>query len=311
MTALFAVITIRRLSRIFEWKLLLPSVSLIAFARPSTFYPLMCSRTQRTSKADGAVVLLFYVAPVQPPLANILRRRMAKHFPPGPCVHCLQHVEKPTSDHVFPKSWYPDSTPENLEKWQIPSCSQCNQEYGRLEERLFIKLALCVDNEAWESLGLGSKLVRALDPSRGRDARDTSFREKQARSLLASMHEPSHERLTLCTTPNASGEVITVEVRDLNRLGEKIMRGLTFIYLGKLVTSNYQLTSNGLPGVYPSFDSKAHCAGEQLERGPGIEVRWAKTAEDPVCGMFVIRIFGCFSIRGVILPKGYKPNNTV
>jgi hypothetical protein len=236
---------------------------------------------------------------------------MAKHFPPGPCVHCLKHVEKPTSDHVFPRSWYPDSTPENLEKWQIPSCSPCNQEYGRLEERLFIKLASCLDNEALESLGVGSKLVRALDPSRGRDARDTSVREKKARSLLASMHEPSHERLTLCTTPNPSGEVIEVEVRDLNRLGEKIMRGLIFIYLGQLVNSNYQMTSNGCPGVYPEFDTKAHCAGERLERGPGIEVRWGRAPEDPVCGMFLIRIFGHFFIRGIILPTDYKPKNKV
>src|ERR1035441_8186201 len=123
---------------------------------------------------------------------------MAKHFPPNPCVHCLQFVKKPTSDHVFPRSWYPESTPENLEKWQIPSCSKCNHEYGRLEERLFIRLASCLDNQALESLGVGSKLVRALDPLRGRDARDTSIREKKARSFLAAMHEPSHGNLTVC-----------------------------------------------------------------------------------------------------------------
>ena len=168
---------------------------------------------------------------------------MAKHFPRGPCVHCLKDVEKPTSDHVFPRSWYPDSTPENLEKWQIPSCSECNHEYGRLEERLFIKLAACLDNEALESLGVGNKLVRALTPSRGRDAKDASVREKKARSLLASMHEPSRHELTVCTTPNPSGQVISVSVRDFDRLGEKIMRGLIFIYLGRLVTSNYRLTS--------------------------------------------------------------------
>ena len=249
--------------------------------------------------------------PDPPPLTNILRRLMAKHFPPGRCVHCLQHVEKPTSDHVFPKSWYPESTPDNLEKWQIPSCSRCNREFGRLEERLFIKLAACVDNQALESLGVGNKLLRTLDPSRGRDAKDTSIREKKALSFLASRHEPSPETPTACVTPHPSGKVVSVSVPDLDRLGEKIMRGLVFIYLGKLVTSNYQVCSNGLPGVYPGFDSRALSAGERLERGPGIEVHWARTAEDPVCGLFVIKIFGRYFIRGGIVLKSYKPNNTV
>jgi hypothetical protein len=232
---------------------------------------------------------------------------MAKHFPPGRCVHCLEYVKKPTSDHVFPKSWYPESTPDNLEKWQIPSCSQCNNEYGRLEERLFIKLAACLDNQALESLGVGNRLLRTLDPSRGRDAKDTSIREKMARSFLASSQEPSSNNKTVCVTPHPSGKVVSVSVPDLDRLGEKIMRGLAFIYLGKLVTSNYEIFSNGMPGVYPGFDSRAFSAGERLERGPGIEVCWARTLVDPVCGMFVIKIFGRYFIRGGIVPKGYKP----
>src|SRR5947208_16017660 len=35
----------------------------------------------------------------------------------GKCVHCLKDVAERNSDHVFPASWYPDSTPPNLEKW--------------------------------------------------------------------------------------------------------------------------------------------------------------------------------------------------
>ena len=57
-----------------------------------------------------------------------------KKLGPGKCVHCLKDVEERNSDHVFPESWYPDSTPPNLEKWQIPSCIPCNSEYGKLEQ---------------------------------------------------------------------------------------------------------------------------------------------------------------------------------
>ena len=58
---------------------------------------------------------------------------MAKVFKPCKCVHCLRYCDSPTSDHVFPKSWYPDTTPQNMEKWQIPSCENCNTEYSKIE----------------------------------------------------------------------------------------------------------------------------------------------------------------------------------
>jgi hypothetical protein len=51
---------------------------------------------------------------------------MAKKLGSGKCVHCFKDVEGRNSDHVFPASWYPDSTPPDLEKRQIPSCIPCN-----------------------------------------------------------------------------------------------------------------------------------------------------------------------------------------
>lgn len=57
---------------------------------------------------------------------------MAKNPDKGKCVHCLTDPVDRNWDHMFPKSWYPDTTPENLEKWQIPSCIACNARYGKL-----------------------------------------------------------------------------------------------------------------------------------------------------------------------------------
>jgi hypothetical protein len=51
-------------------------------------------------------------------------KRKTKHQ--GKCVHCLQDPVELTWDHVLPVSWYPTTTPPNLEKWQIPSCWPCN-----------------------------------------------------------------------------------------------------------------------------------------------------------------------------------------
>lgn len=63
----------------------------------------------------------------------------------GKCVHCLRDPVELTSDHMFPKAWYPDTTPEDLEKWQIPSCFECNQRLGKLENDLLGRVALALD----------------------------------------------------------------------------------------------------------------------------------------------------------------------
>ena len=70
---------------------------------------------------------------------------MAKRPEPGKCIHCLVEFEKLNWDHVFPESWYPDTTPNDLYKWKIPSCIKCNDDYGRIEKDLMIRIGLCLN----------------------------------------------------------------------------------------------------------------------------------------------------------------------
>jgi len=69
---------------------------------------------------------------------------MTKKFRETQCAHCLKYVDKATSDHVFPKSWYPSTTPKGVEKWQMPSCIECNSRMGKIENELLLKFGLCV-----------------------------------------------------------------------------------------------------------------------------------------------------------------------
>ncbi len=97
---------------------------------------------------------------------------MAKKPDPGCCVHCLQFHDELTWDHVFPESWYPGTTPEDLEKWKIPACLPCNKDYGRIEEDLLIKLGLCIDPKNPRGAGIAFKTVRALRSDFGRNDRN-------------------------------------------------------------------------------------------------------------------------------------------
>ena len=110
---------------------------------------------------------------------------MAKKFGPGKCVHCLKDVEERNSDHVFPESWYPDSTPPNLEKWQIPSCIPCNTDYGKLEQGFLLKVGLCLDPFDLASASIVQKSLRSLNPAAGRDARDAQHRQAKRHKIIA------------------------------------------------------------------------------------------------------------------------------
>lgn len=109
---------------------------------------------------------------------------MARKPPSGICVHCLKMAQKRNWDHVFPQGWYPDTTPQNLEKWKIPTCKNCNDEYGKIEDELGIILSACVDPTSSQASGIWKKTLRALDPSQGKNERDRNARDSKRKNSL-------------------------------------------------------------------------------------------------------------------------------
>jgi hypothetical protein len=62
------------------------------------------------------------------------------------CVHCGNELADETRDHVFPASWYPSTTPPEVQRWTVPSCTKCNGGLGKMERELFIRLAMSSSN---------------------------------------------------------------------------------------------------------------------------------------------------------------------
>ena len=85
----------------------------------------------------------------------------------GRCIHCGQPLLEETDDHVFPTSWYPDSTPQSVQRWKAPSCRVCNGNSGKKEQELFIRLALCINPRKNGALGISAKLARTFGIGEG------------------------------------------------------------------------------------------------------------------------------------------------
>src|ERR1700730_10477190 len=163
---------------------------------------------------------------------------MAKKTPsPGKCDHCPSEDIEPTSDHVFACAWYPETTPADLYKWQIPSCNPCNRELGKIEEDLLFRLGLCVDPFAPETAGIVQKAQRSYKPEFAKNEQDRTARESRKRRLLAEVIDgPNIPRSEVYPglgerwgRPPTQGLGIPVPANSFRRLTEKVVRGIYFL----------------------------------------------------------------------------------
>ena len=101
------------------------------------------------------------------------------------CVHCGQPLAKETADHVFPKSWYPDTTAPEVQRWTVPSCGNCNNKLGAIESKVFSRLALCVDPRKAEAAGLSAKVMCSLGIGvNGLNAQEAEHRRAQKLKIM-------------------------------------------------------------------------------------------------------------------------------
>jgi hypothetical protein len=189
-----------------------------------------------------------------------------------------------------------------LEKWKIPSCISCNREYGALENELLLKLGLCLNPNALESEGIVDKVLRSLDPHYGRDDRDSKARHNKRASILARVISgeevdpaATYPGLSSSAARAASGVVaIKFSRKAVNRLFEKIVRGLTYLENGRFIERSHVINIFPPKGDVTPLTEALDLYEKQYARGPGIVVRKALAADDGVSAIYEISIWGVF-----------------
>lgn len=237
---------------------------------------------------------------------------MARKPGSGICVHCLQHAQIRNWDHVFPVGWYPTSTPNNIEKWKIPTCKQCNNEYGRIEEDLGHLLSFCIDPEAPESKGVYERMRRAFDPGSAKNEKDREIRSKKRKVLLESllhgndipekgMYPGLGERWN---RPRAEQAALTVPKSWIDKLAIKIVKGIAYIEDKVLIDDRFELQPHvAEKEAAEEFEQAIDRYGNSLSRGPGILVERAVTPEDGVSSIYKVTIWGQFVVYVSVLPR--------
>lgn len=235
---------------------------------------------------------------------------MARPPKPGRCVHCLQYATKRNWDHVFPSSWYPDTTPPNLTKWQIPSCLRCNKELGAIENEFFVRVALCLDPNDPASRSIVQKALRAMKPEYAKSPADkrarTALAKRITSELLQGHQIPNYGAYPSLGErwgrPAGSGMALTIPTESFRRITEKIVRGITYLEGHRYIEPPHVIQFFALDdaGARP-LRELIDATGTALAREPGILVRRAVVPEDGISALYEIEFWKQFKTHAAVL----------
>jgi hypothetical protein len=225
--------------------------------------------------------------------ADMARQRPA----PGKCIHCLKDGVERNWDHVFPRSWYPDTTDPNLYKWQAPSCVPCNQAHGKIEEDLLVRFGLCLDPNHPASAGIVAKALRAGNPREAKNERDERARRAFGSRIIAETMQgaaiPKEATLPGMEdrwgTPLEEQVAVLVSKASIERMTEKVVRGIFYVEDDKYIEPPFTITTHVLhdADALPMIELIDRF-GMTYSREPGIVVRRAVVPEDKTSSLFEI-----------------------
>jgi hypothetical protein len=233
---------------------------------------------------------------------------MAKRPEPGKCVHCLRDPVERNWDHVFSRSWYPESSKPNEYKWQIPSCLPCNSALGKIEEDFLRRIALTLDPDNSASRGLIEKALRSMNASAGKNEKDSEIRERLRQRVLADVIEgeaiptigifPGLEERW--GRPREEQAGVLIPANSFRRLTEKIARGIFWIEDRRFIEPPYKIEFSVLPEGNP-VQEVLDLQGTTYAREPGVVVRRFVTPEDGVSSLFEIQFWQQFKTYASVL----------
>lgn len=219
------------------------------------------------------------------------------------CVLCGV-AKSDTADHLIPQSWYPESTPTDLEKWKYPACRKCNATYSKIEDRLRFALGMCLDAADSLAQGIPEGVLRSVNPAAGRDDRDRRHRERRharaQREISVSAAAPTEGVFPgfgeLDGVEYDKYATITISVRDLGAMVFKFVHGLAYVLHGAYFKPGYVIRWCPVGEEQIDNTRELMSIGTELRRGDAVIIRRAPAAEDPRTALVLVELWGRFRV---------------
>ena len=151
-----------------------------------------------------------------------------------------------------------------------------------MEDRLLIQLAHALDPDHPGSAGIYDKGKRAITPEAGKDERDQGARAAQRARFLKNVrvgdsiptygvYPGLHDRWG---QPRGDRIAVLIFKGDMDRITEKIVRGVTFIKGNKFIEPPYKIAVMALEDAATAPHREVFARfGTEYSLGPGIAVR--------------------------------------
>jgi len=231
----------------------------------------------------------------------------------GRCIHCGTTLTEATKDHVFPGSWYPDTTPSSVQRWTAPSCRDCNEKFGRFERELLEFFAVCIDPRKPAARGLYSRVRRSLGIGvGGLDDDEKVVRDALRGKLLkkAERYSPEWDMHTLPglgphpEAPLHLQRMTTIEEEKVQAVVKKVVRGCEYwLANARLVEPPYDIEV--IFAREPTeFVTKvmARFAVVTRDLEPGLRIRRSVAHEDPRSSLYELTLWDTTTVYATILP---------
>lgn len=241
---------------------------------------------------------------------------MGKKFRSGVCIHCGEHFDDLTSDHVLPEAWYLDASTD-IEKWQAPSCKACNARLGTVERRLLQKLALGTHPETDGTESVSEKALRSFDPRVANNDRDREHREKARDKVARELREVSElpdETLLPNLGPihkSEDGYAITeVSKGDIVALVGKFVRGITFLRSDRALPKEYVVRVFRLSEIRKLFPEWL-ATNKEIFEFAGFRVERHPVPDDEFIALFRIFLWHRFQFAAVVAKREWPAKGPV
>jgi hypothetical protein len=231
----------------------------------------------------------------------------------GRCIHCRQVLVKKTKDHVFPDSWYPQSTPAKVQRWTVPSCGDCNHKYGEMENEVFIPLALCVDPRKIAAAGLSKKALRSLGIGAGELGEDEKRKRRAVRERILKTMKPYSPDIQPHVIPGMGPHAdappdeqfqIHFSANKLHDVLGKVVRGCEYwLTAGRIVEPPCELTVHFVHDVDVPDVVRVFAPFGPVYLGPGFRVRHAGAHDEPLAALYEIVLWDTLKFYAVIVPS--------
>lgn len=238
------------------------------------------------------------------------------------CVHCLRFYQYLTEDHILPESWYPKNTPPNIEKWVVPACERCNENLGKLEEDLLLRLGMCVEDSDFFASGINNKVMRMIKPQTAHDRESYNRKISALLKVIDQMKPCPGDHESVLKNLNhwhgaKGGRAIRIPQKELVPFIKKMARGLEFKLRGKLIEIGrkiiaYRPTQNNPDDdkLFKKFERRISSCLKTATCGHGFIVNYGVNPYNEGNVIYKILIWNKFELWTQIIPNNMIRNRS-